>query len=271
MVIRLRTSFPLGGTVKTVNSISRGTEILKGLSSGIDRISDLSANLHLSKSTLHRLLKTLELSELVMQDPVTRRYYLGPLILHLASRPVIAHQNLVLRTLGEMERLRDRSKETVVLHIRVGLERLCLEEVQSSENIRYIAGKGTIAPIHTGSAGKVLLAEMADEELEHLLKNLRFVSVGPKTIRDKKVLLKELEKVRKQGYATSFSERLPGGASISVPIRNYVCPVALSILGPDNRFTSKVMGEVLEELKASAKRIALKLKEIPSKSMSHRS
>ena len=246
--------------MKAVNSISRGTEILKSLSSGIDRISDLSVHLNLSKSTVHRLLKTLESSGLVMQDPVTRRYYLGPLILHLASRSVIAHQNLVVCALGEMERLRNRSKETVVLHIRVGLKRLCLEELQSSENIRYTAGKGAIAPIHTGSAGKVLLAEMADDELDLLLRNLHLVSVGPRTITDKNVLLKELEKVRKQGYAMSFSERLPGGASVSVPIRDYVCPVALSVLGPDNRFTLKVMGRVLEELRVSAKRISLKLK-----------
>jgi DNA-binding IclR family transcriptional regulator len=67
-----------------VNSITKGADILRNLSEGIDRISDLSKNLQLSKSTAHRLLKTLEISELVMQDPITRRYYLGPLILKLA-------------------------------------------------------------------------------------------------------------------------------------------------------------------------------------------
>jgi DNA-binding IclR family transcriptional regulator len=246
--------------LKIVNSITRGAEILRSLSHGIDRISDLSTKLRLSKSTIHRLLKTLEGSELVMQDPVTRRYYLGPLVLYLASKPIIAHQNLVVSAFKEMEYLRDLSKETVVLHIRIGLDRLCLEELQSSENIRYVAGKGAVAPVYTGSAGKVLLSEIRDDELELLLKSLTFVPIGPKTITNKRILLKELEKVRNQGYATSFGERLPGAASISVPIKNYICPVALSLLGPDNRFDLKAMMKVLGEMRASAYRLSVKLK-----------
>lgn len=245
---------------RTVNSIIRGAEILKSLSDGIDRISSVSDKLHLSKATAHRLLKSLEMSGLVMRDPVTRRYYLGPLILDLASRPIIAHQNLIVSAFEEMKYLRDLSRETVVLHIRIGLERICLEELQSFENIKYTAGKGVTAPIYTGSAGKVLLSELREDEFQPLLKNLILTPVGPNTITDKKVLIEELEKVRKQGYALSFGERIPGSASISVPIKSYVCPVALSVLGPDNRFVSKVMMEVLKEMKKSAARISRKLK-----------
>jgi IclR family KDG regulon transcriptional repressor len=87
------------------------------------------------------------------------------------------------------------------------------------------------------------------------------VRIGPNTITDKKDLLKEIEKVRKQGYATSFRERLPEGASISVPIRGYITPVALSVLGPYNRFSNKVMMDVLKEMKRSAARIASRLSE----------
>ena len=95
------------GTPKIVNSITKGADILRNLSDGIDRVSDLSNSLHLRKSTAHRLLKTLEISELVMQDPITRRYFLGPLIPKLASRPIIAHQNLIICAFGEMKHLRD--------------------------------------------------------------------------------------------------------------------------------------------------------------------
>ncbi|MGA2462987.1 MAG: IclR family transcriptional regulator C-terminal domain-containing protein [Thermodesulfobacteriota bacterium] len=106
----------------------------------------------------------------------------------------------------------------------------------------------------------VLLSELEDDELHILLENIRFIPIGPKTITDKRVLLTELEKVKKQGYSTSFSERVPGSASISVPIKNYTCPVALSILGPDNRFSlGKMMGG-LEKLKDSASNISIKLK-----------
>jgi DNA-binding IclR family transcriptional regulator len=246
---------------KLINSIARGADVLKSLSGGLDRVSDISERIQLSKSTVHRLLKSLEKSEFVIQDPVTRRYYLGPLILNLSSKPIIAHQNLIVCAFEEMRSLRDLSRETVVLHIRAGLERICLEELQSFESIKYTAGKGVTAPIYIGSAGKVLLAELEDAELQFLLSHLTLVRIGPNTITDKKDLLKELEKVRRQGYATSFRERLPEGASISVPIKGYITPVALSVLGPDNRFSHKVMVDVMKEMKRSTARISSRLLE----------
>jgi IclR family KDG regulon transcriptional repressor len=244
---------------KTIASIARGADILKILSSGIDRISDISERLQLSKGTAHRFLKSLESSGLVIQDPITRRYYLGPLVLELASRPLIIHQNLTICAFEDMRYLRDLSHETVILHIRIGLERICLEELQSPENIKYAAGKGFVAPLYTGSAGKILLSELQDEELQLLIRSFRFKPVGPNTITNKEALLDELRKVRSQGYATSFGERVPGSASISVPIRGYVCPVAMSVLGPDNRFTLDKMMDVLGGMKERAARITRKL------------
>jgi len=260
----LGTSIPHGGiplvtTSKAVNSIARSADILRSLSDGMHRISDLSNRLNLSKSTVHRLLKSLEMSALVRQDPLTRRYYLGPLILDLASRPVIAHQNLTVCAFETMKYLRELSRETVVLQIRIGLERICLEELQTLEHIKYTAGKGSVAPIYTGSAGKVLLSELEDDQLNLLLENLRMDPLGPNTITNKEVLLKDLEKVRRLGYATSFGERIAGSASISVPIKNYICPVALGILGPDNRFSFKRMSDIIEEMKAGTMSISRKL------------
>ena len=57
----------------------------------------------------------------------------------------------------------------------------------------------------------------------------------------------------------AFGERVVGSASISVPIKNYVCPVAMSILGPDNRLTLKIMMETLEMMKERAILISRKL------------
>ncbi len=241
-----------------INSINRGIDVLKSLSNGTERITDLCDELQLSKGTVYRLLKSLEASEMVKQDPITRRYYLGPLIFELSSKPFVAHQNLIVSAFTEMQYLRGISRETVVLHIRTGLERVCLEELQSPENIKYSAGKGAYAPIYVGSAGKILLAELKDVELQLIMENISLSPVTENTITDKKVLLKELEKVRKQSYATSVGERVMGAASISIPIRNYVCPVALSILGPENRFGAKML-DFLKQMQRSGSRISKKL------------
>ena len=71
--------------------------------------------------------------------------------------------------------------------------------------------------------------------------------------------MEEIGKARIQGYAVSFSERVPGSASISVPVKGYVCPVALSVLGPESRFRTTVMMDHLEEIKGSSARISEKL------------
>jgi len=243
---------------KSVNSIIRGAEILRCVSEGIDRISDISKRTLMSKSTVHRLLQSLTASGLASQDEVTHRYYLGPLVHRLISQPIIAHQNLIASTYDEMRQLMMITRETINLNIPIGTERMCLEEVESPENIKCVSGKGSIAPIYSGSAGKMLLTELNPEQLQIILKNVRFIVLQKNTITNQNDLLVELEKVKKQGYATSFSERISGAASISVPIKNYICPAALSIMGTENRFQEKMM-DFLQDLKESAARISRKL------------
>jgi DNA-binding IclR family transcriptional regulator len=247
--------------VKKIDTITKATYILKSLSEGIDRVTDL-ARLHgLSKSSSHRYLKSLEKNSMVRRDPITRRYYIGPLLLSLASTPIISHQGLTVSAFEEMRHLRDLTQETVVLHIRIGLERVCLEELPSFQELKYTAGKGLIAPLYTGSAGKMLLAGMNDSEVDLLLKNFNYEQIGPNTITDREALMQEIKKAKINGYSMSFGERVQGSASLSVPVKNYICPVALSVLGPESRFGKNAMMEHLEEIKASAARISVKLSE----------
>lgn len=241
-----------------INSIYRSAEILKSIFNGVNRLTDISYNLNLNKSTTHRLLKALETSDLIIQDHLTRKYLPGHLILRLASNPISSHQLLIVSSYDEMVRLRDLTKESVVLHIAIGSKRICLEEVQTNEDIKYISGVGSVAPIYVGAGGKVLLSEMEKKDLELFLNSIKLLPVGRKTVIKREMLFKELEKIRKQGYATSRGERLYGGVAISVPIKNYVCPVALTILGPQFRFGAKII-DSLHDLKLSAKRISEKL------------
>ena len=249
-----------------INSIVRAADILEGLSEGINRTTDIADRLKISNSTAHRLLRALERSRFVMRDPASRRYYLGYLINKLASDSTIAHQNLIVCASDDMKSLWQMSGETVLLHLRIGAQRICLEELQSQHSIKYIAGRGIIVPIYVGSAGKVLLSELDEEELKIILETVTLEPVSTGTITDKEVLVKELEKARKEGYAVSFGERVLGSASISVPIRNYVCPIALSIIGPDYRLSPRIP-DLLEEMKRSAARISKKLLKVAKRNI----
>ena len=244
-----------------VNSVYRAAEILTILSAGKNRLIDVCKELHLSKGTAHRLLKTLEKCGFVVQDPISHRYFLGNLIIRLSSSPLTTHQNLIVCAHEDMKKLMESSAETVTIHIRIGTQRICLEEMQSNQNVRYGVGRGSVSPIYAGSAGKVLLAELSENERNNLIKNIRLSPVGPHTITDPDILLKELIGIKQQGYAISSGETLEGATSISVPIQGYFCPIALSIFGPQFRLGPRIM-VFKKEMENSARRILKKIKSI---------
>ena len=243
---------------KKISTIVNAAEILKCLSEDIGKISDISKKLNLNKATVHRTLKTLESTGLSSQDPITRRYYIGPLVQDLASNPVNGHQILYFTAHEHLKYLRDISGETVGLQVRFGVKRLVIDEVESPQAIKFAGGKGKIGPIHAGASGKVLLSQTNEKDLGLLLNRIELLPVGPNTITDRASLLKELEKIRRQGYATSFSEYGINAAVIAVPITGYFSSVALGIVGPGERFLDKRMN-FLEPLIKSATQISEKL------------
>ena len=67
-------------------------------------------------------------------------------------------------------------------------------------------------------------------------------------------MLKELEDIRRKGYAVSFSELVVGAASVAVPINNYLQSVAMCVLGPENRMANRI-DEILKKLRRAASAI----------------
>jgi len=239
---------------KNVNTIVKAADILKTITKGINQSSSIAGNLGLSRSTTHRLLKTLQVAEFVVQDPITLRYSLGPFVHYLADYSNRYHHNLILCALPEMEKLRNITGETIVIVIRVGIRRMYLEELPSFHPLKYAAGKGYSPPVYAGATGKVLLSQMPSPELVRLIGTIRLKKIGPNTITDRAILLKEIENIRRKGYAVSYSELVEGAASAAVPISNYSQPIAMCVLGPENRMANRI-DEIVRELRLSASAI----------------
>jgi len=247
---------------RNVNTIIKAADILKIITKGINQSSNIAGNLDLSRSTTHRLLKTLQAAEFVVQDPITLRYSLGPFVHYLADYANRHHHNLVFCALPEMERLRSITGETIILVIRAGLRRTYLEELASFHPLKYAAGKGYSSPVHAGATGKVLLSEMDSPELLRLIDSISLEKVAPNTITDRDTLLNEIGNVRRNGYAVSYSELVAGAASVAVPIHHYSQPVAMCVLGPENRMANRT-DEILRELRSSASAIEKALSKEP--------
>ena len=136
-------------------------------------------------------------------------------------------------------------------------------EILSLQELRYTALKDSPVPVYAGAAGKVLLSQLGLNEAKDLIRRIEPVPLGPNTIIDKDAILRELTKTRQVGYAISAGEITQGVMSVSVPVYNYIFPLALCIYGPEFRLTDKVMKNV-GFLKKTAAQIAQDLGEFGS-------
>lgn len=240
-------------------SLTKIAEILKCLSEGTNRFAEICAAVGLPKSTVHRLLNSMIQSHFALQSPADRHYYLGPLVFSLTANPLQTHQHLLIASREELKSLRNTTRETVAIHIAMGGYKMCLEEFESPERIRYAKGKGVVDSSYFGAAGKMLLAQLHRDELKKLMNDKRSSAADGLSDLDPSTLSRQLKEIREQGYAETIGERTPGAASISVPITDYVRPLTLSVIAPEDRFREK-REMILKELKNTSKRISRRLK-----------
>jgi DNA-binding IclR family transcriptional regulator len=239
----------------SIRAVFRAVNILVCLSNGMTTVTDIANCCKLSKPTVYRLLKTLEELLLVTQDPISHRYYMGPLINQIASNPQTNHHYLITCALEELTQFWDFTEETVAINIMVGVQYIRLYEIPSKHKLKVIEGDDPVGPIYVGATAKVLLSQLDDVELQAVIKNININSVTEHSVTDKKVLISQAKEIRQRGYAVSHSERIPGALCISAPIRNYFWPAALSVVGPESRIESRV-NEFKDKLIASADHIS---------------
>ena len=183
------------------------------------RLVDIGQRLGLHKSTAHRLLSLLKKKGLVVVDPATQLYSLGPALVELAWI-VLRQQDLRSLCRPYLEQLRQATNETVSLNIRMGNRRVCIEELPSDQEVKYSQAMGLTAPLHVGAPGKALMAFLPADERERVLATLTRPDAGRATV--------------------------AGAAAVAAPIRDRSGQtiVAVSVLGPSHRLTAKVLKEL---------------------------
>ncbi len=238
-------------------TVDKAMEILSLFLEGPEvGVMEATRRLGMDKSTVSRLFASLEAAAMVVADPLTRRYRLGTRVLHLANA---LYEQLDVRriALPEMVRLRDACDETVSLQRRIGDARVCIEQVQSRQGVRRVVEVGQPLPLYAGSSGKLLLSQMADEEIDAFLRRL---SPDPPSANfpSPESLRQEIHRIRSVGYAISLDERVAGMSGISAPVRDYRGEVvaALAISGPSVRWTQERMQSFVGQLLTGAAEVS---------------
>jgi IclR family KDG regulon transcriptional repressor len=243
-----------------VQSVHRAAEILNCISNGISSVTEIAEKCALSKSTVHRLLKALGESELVMQDPINHQYFLGYSIIRLISTPLATQEYLTSCASEEMSRLSEVTGETVSLGIKMGMKSVNIHVITSKSDLKVDGANLRVRPVYVGVDGSVLLSQLDDYQVLNILNNIRRELTAQHGKIDREELMARIQLVRRQGYAVGDSALTFGVTCISAPVKNYAVPAVLNLVGPEIRMKPRL--RVLTfELVGCATRISDKLKE----------
>ena len=243
-----------------IQSVDRAISVLELLAQhGQAGITENADELGVHKSPVSRLISVLENRGLVEQLGERGKYALG---FGLARLAAAGTRRLDLTTLSQpvCEDLARRLGETVnvaVLHDRAAIN---ISQGFGPSAVAAQNRVGQRTPLHATSSGRVLLAHVAEADREALLDNpLRRYT--PHTTASLATLTEELERVRRDGYATSFEQLEPGLHAVAVPVFDSRGEVvaAISASGPSFRLTKRRAEEIVPDLAGASAELTAQL------------
>ena len=223
-------------------------------------LAELSRALKLPKPTTHRLARLIERAGFVHKDPLTRRYRVGAAFEDLAIgvlRYGAGHAPRRLLMNGLAERLGARVNLVV---LKAG--NICFVEwVESTTPLRVDIGSSSPMPVHCTASGKLLLAFGSNEFQKQVLRLAPFRVCTKKTITSRRAFARELDKIRRRGFAEDDQELLPGVNCLAVPIHNRAGEVVagLAVMAPTAALPLEKIHSHLQDIRMCAATISEEL------------
>jgi IclR family transcriptional regulator, KDG regulon repressor len=243
-------------------AIDRALGILEAISrrSGGLTNSEISRKLAMPKSSASYILRALERRGYLHRNTEDGKYRLGLKILDLGHGVAIG---LDLRELARpiLHDLVKRIGLTAHLATLEKGEAVYIERVEAPGFIRMNTWVGRRMFIHATSVGKALASGLSREEVEAVFATHGMPKRAPKTITQAARYLKELEKVRAQGYALDDEENSVGVRCIGVPVYNAGGGVeaAVGVSGTVAMVNPQSLPKFIEAVKEASRRISAKL------------
>lgn len=222
-------------------------------------LSQLSESLGVSMAGTHRMLRTLvalgygrRLSD--------RSYVLGPRLIRLgegaigqhlsAARPVLAS---VVLQLGETATLAMLDGDTIIYTI----------QVQPPHALRSTVEIGAPALAHETGPGRVLLAQLADDQLRQSLARARSPNTGTSDEAYSEGIDSTIRQIRAVGYSVDDDDHAPGMRCYTIPIPGAGRPFVISVAGPIERLGNGSEDRAIAVLRGAAEKIAEGFKPAP--------
>ena len=223
------------------------------------KISEISSTLNISKSTVHGITAALEDQGALFRDSVSKKYTIGITLMELGKA---AYERLDFKNIARpfMEELMEQCQESVFLGIRNGDRITVIDIVESRKDFKITSPIGTTLPLLAGATGKLFLSLMAPADSQKHLNSNHLVRFTANSITDPDQYTRELEKVRKRGFATDDEEYISGVRAVAVPIKPYGAYIpAIWVVGFKASMSKKKLDSIIEQTLDAANKINKKL------------
>ena len=190
-------------------------------------------------STIHRIAATLVERHYFQQDPVTKQYALSFRFLELGTR---VQQKIHLTSIARphIERLMDETRESVNLAVRDADSMVYLDIAQSNHSILQLFTRpGARVPLYATGVGKLFLSKMEKAEFDAYLARSEITPFTPNTLVENDKIIKDLERIRNQGYSVDNEEMEAGVRCVAALVYDHQGQpaAAISITGAAMRVT----------------------------------
>lgn len=221
--------------MSAVQSIERAFAVLRALSLGPAGVTEIADEVGLPKSTVSRILATLQGEGAVVQDEAGGDYGLGPALVVLAAA-ADPGENLVVAATPHVEHLMKATGETAGLGVRDGSHVLYVAEASSDTDVTMRDWTGLWAPLHAVPSGLAILAHLADAELDSLLTG-PLEQLTAATVTDPALIRNRLAEIRDEGVVWVRGEFRPDIVSVAAPVwADGAVVAAIHVHGPSYRF-----------------------------------
>lgn len=244
-----------------LHSLLNGVHVLEAFSVAepLLGVSEVARRVRLHKSTVSRVLATLEQVDLVERDEQSGRFRLGVGVIGLAG-PLLAHLDVRSVSYSALEELVQLTGETTALAVWSGHESIVVEQIPSPKQVKHTAPLGTRYTKATSASVQVFLAERTEPELRHLVRQGLVSDCGGRE-EDVAKLLERLDAVHRQGYAINDGDTDPEELSVAAPIRDHrltaVAAVLLSV--PRSRSTPFLVMDYTRRVREAAASVSSRL------------
>ena len=191
-------------------------------------LAQLAATMRVPKTTLMRLLRSMEAQGYLLHMPAERGYVPGTRATTLALR-MLRGSNIRRECRAVLRNLVRSLGETCNLTVPDAGRVLYVERIDTTAPLRMHLPPGTWVPMHCTASGKLFLASMPLLERRSILAQLQLTRHSPRTITDRRELEDELERIARRGVGIDNEEFVLGMVAVAVPV-----------LGSDGRLVAAV-------------------------------